>query len=119
MGGTGNPFEPHTIRVTPKITTYDRTGTPKLTDGEPVEVKGKMRPLTSSELNEIGMELMTVYSFSTRRAYPGGTVSTVKWTDHNGTEHSFDQMGEARANILGLPTDNTRVMLRLVGQVVQ
>jgi hypothetical protein len=110
-----DPFRPHTITVYPQIEGRDSKNKPTYSDGAPVQVIGKMRPRISTENNGgAGVNLETVWSFSTTDPYPGGTRTRVEWDGRK-----FDQLADALPNVIGLETDNTIVMLIQTGQVIQ
>ncbi len=100
---------PHTLTVTPKILETDRYGGTKTVDGEPVEVRGSVQPVSSEESGALGVQVDTTYRFI-GRTWPGGPHSTALWDGR-----TFDQQGEARRYSMSPRTAHVDVLLTARG----
>lgn len=100
---------PHTVVVTPKVEVPDRYGGTSYVDGDPVNVRGAMQPVSADESEGLGVQADTSYRFI-GRDWPGGIHATAVWAGR-----IFDQEGEARRYSMSARTTHVDVILTVRG----
>lgn len=80
----------HTVTVTPKVAAGKNSVNGTIyVDGAPVDVQCSVQPIGSDEINDLDVQVKSIYRIIGRGVWPGGIGSTIHW---NGID--FDQLGE-------------------------